>query len=731
MRADAIPRTRLAPLQEVVQRSRVVLVSAPAGYGKSTLVAQWSELDPRVSGWLQLAHGDNDPVALLAHVAAALERTGPVRGDLLEELSRRTPRIADVALPLLAADLGERDPFVLVLDDVHLVTARLSRTILAFLAEQAPSGSQLVLVGRGDRGLRLGRIRARGDLVEVGAALLALDTEETRAVAARGGLTLSEEAAEALRDRTEGWAAAVALATLSLRDRDDAATRAAGLTGNQRQIADYLLEEVMERQPRKLKTFLLGTSILDRMTPPLCDAVLGTDDATDSLEVLARSNAFVVPLDDRGEWYRYHHLFSDLLRVELNRRHPELLTAYLKRAADWCELHGSPDEAFAYAHESGDLAQAGRIAHGHWDELAGRGRIETLRLWLDRCTDEEIESDAQLSIPAAWASVLLGDPVRARRFVAAAERTQLDVASADGATSLRSALANVRTAVAPDGIHGMLRDAEFVYAAEKHDGTRRLLSACRALGTANVLLGRPQEAIDVFGEALALSSHRPELTHVRLYCLSYMAFAATEIGDRRNAQRWAFEALRLVEDARLYEAAQSAIAYAAGALAHQQRGDHTEAARQLENVRRVRSLLHGVPWLEADCALRSGHISLNLGDLAGALEFARVASDALQGYPDAGTLPARLQQFEGRITRGKAYELTPAELRLIGFLPTHLSLQEIADRLYLSRPTVKTQVASIYNKLGVKTRSEAVDLVEQSGLGAVDGRLTIPDPDSD
>ena len=123
------------------------------------------------------------------------------------------------------------------------------------------------------------------------------------------------------------------------------------------------------------------------MTPPLCDAVLGTDDAADSLEALARSNAFVVPLDDRGEWFRYHHLFSDLLRAELKRRHPELLPVYLERAADWCELHGSPEEAFAYAHESGDLAQAGRIALGHWDELTGRGRIETLRLWLDRCTE--------------------------------------------------------------------------------------------------------------------------------------------------------------------------------------------------------------------------------------------------------------------------------------------------------------------------------------------------------
>ena len=322
---------------------------------------------------------------------------------------------------------------------------------------------------------------------------------------------------------------------LSLRDRDDAATRAAELTGTQQQLADYLLEEVIARQPGDLKGFLLGTSILDRMTPPLCDAVLGTHDAADSLEALARSNAFVVPLDDRGGWFRYHHLFSDLLRAELKRRHPELLPVYLERAAAWCELHGSPEEAFAYAHESGDLAQAGRIALGHWDELTGRGRIETLRLWLDRCTDEEIESDAQLSIAAAWASVLLGDPVGARRFVAAAERRPLDVASPDGATSLRSALAIVRTAVAPDGVHGMLRDAEFAYTAEKQEGTRWVLGACRALGTANVLLGRPQEAIDVLGEALALSSQRPELAHVRVFCLGYMAFAATEIG--RSAKR--------------------------------------------------------------------------------------------------------------------------------------------------------------------------------------------------
>ena len=387
----------------------MVLVSAPAGYGKSTLVAQWRDLDPRRSSWVQLGHGDNDPVVLLARIVAALERTGPLNGQLLEELSRRAPRIDEVALPLLAAELGERDPFVLVLDDAHVITAEKSRAILGFLFDEVRPGSQLVLVSRGDPGVPLGRLRASGDLVEIGTELLALDAQETRDVAASGGLELSEEAAEALRERTEGWAAAVVLATLSLRGRDDAAARAAGLSGNQEQIADYLLEEVLKRQPEHLKRFLLGTSILERMTAPLCDAVLGTDDAAISLETLARSNAFVVALDDRREWYRYHHLFSDLLRAELKWRHPELLPVYLGRAADWCELHGTPGEAFAYAQEGGDLAQAGRIALAYRDEFARRGQSESVRLWLERCTEEEIASDPQLAIVATWVYGYLGD----------------------------------------------------------------------------------------------------------------------------------------------------------------------------------------------------------------------------------------------------------------------------------------------------------------------------------
>ena len=726
-----VARPRLSAVQIAAEHSRVVLVSAPAGYGKSTLVAQWSDLDPRTSGWVQLGPGDNDSVVLLAHVVAALERTGPVCDELLEELSGRTPRINEVAIPLLAADLGERDPFVLVLDDVHVITAKKSRAILACLADEVRSGSQLVLVTRGDPGVPLGRLRASGDVAEIGTALLALDPTETRDVAASRGLELSQAAAGALCERTEGWAAAVALATMALRGRYDADVRAAGLSGDQQQIADYLLEEVLERQPDHLKSFLLGTSILDRLTAPLCDAVLGIDDAAGSLEDLARSNAFVISLDDHREWYRYHHLFSDLLRAELKRRYPELLPVYFRRAASWCEQHGSPGLAFAYAHQAGDLRHAGRIALTYRDEYASRGQIESVRLWLDRCTDAQIESDPQLSIAAAWVFGYLGEAARARRFLVAAERAPLDSVSADEAASLRSALANLRSSLAPDGISQMLRDAELGYAYEKKMGTRWVLSARRAMGAAYLLLGRPQEAVAVLRESLALSRDRPELSHTRVFTLGYLVFAAAELGERRDAQRWAVEAGWLAAQQHLHDTIYGAIAYTAGALVHNQRGDQSEAARQLGNVRRLRPLLRVGPWLNADLALRCADVKLDLGDVAGALEDAHVAGDALQGYPDAGTLPARLQRLEARIRRGQGYGLTPAELRLVAFLRTHLSLQDIADRLHLARPTVKTHVASIYGKLGVASRSDAVEIIEQAGLESAEAKVTIPRPEPD
>ena len=640
------------------------------------------------------------------------------------------PRIEEVAIPLLAADLGERDPFVLVLDDVHAITAKKSRAILACLVDQVRSGCQLILVTRDDPGVPFGRLRTSPDLVEIGTALLALDPTETREVAESRGLELSPAAAEALCERTEGWAAAVALATLALRGRQDAAERAAGLSGDQQQIADYLLEEVLERQPDHLKRFLLGTSILDQMTAPLCDAVLGTEDAAGSLEDLARSNAL------RRLARRSPRVVSLPPSVQRSpscgaQAAPPGVAPRVPPTRQQIGASGteSPGEAFAYAHEAGDLAHAGRIALSYRDEFASRGQIESLRLWLDRCTDKEIESDPQLSIAAAWVFGYLGDAARARRFLVAAERASLDSASADEAASFRSALANLRSAMAPDGIPQMLRDAELGYTYEKEMGTRWLLSARRAMGAAYILLGRPQEAIAVLQESLALSETDPNSATRRVFTLGYLVFAATDLGDRRNAQRWAVEASWLAAQQHLHDTIYGAIAYTSGALAHNQRGDQTEAARQLENVGRLRPLLRTGPWLNADLALRCADISLDLGDVASALEHAQVADDALQGYPDAGTLPARLQRLQARSGEDRT---TDSHLASSGSSPSSGRISRSRTSPIVStshNATVKTHVASIYDKLGVTGRSDAVEIIEQAGLESR-SQLTIPIPES-
>jgi LuxR family maltose regulon positive regulatory protein len=244
-----------------------------------------------------------------------------------------------------------------------------------------------------------------------------------------------------------------------------------------------------------------------------------------------------------------------------------------------------------------------------------------------------------------------------------------------------------------------------------------------------VILGRPQEALAPLEEVV--SSQQPGLPALRVISLGYLAFAAWDLGDRKHSHRWATRAAAGLAEEHLEDTAYSAIVSTAVALADLDRGDHTAATRELENVRRLRPLLRAARWLDADLAVRCGEISLDLGDRPGAVEFAQLAEDVLQGYPDAGALPARLERLRERIRLGRDLELTAAELRLFHFLPTYLSLQEIADRLYLSRPTVKTQVASIYRKLGVEGRSEAVEAIDRLGLGSLGDRIPAWDPESD
>ena len=714
-RVGDVVRERLLRQLAAGAESPIVLISASVGYGKSSLAAQWSTRCGRPVAWINVDRGDNDPVVFLNYLARALDRLAPVDPELLDELSSMAPRIDDVVLPALAVGLARSSPFELILNDLHELSEPRSLAALGSLLREIPPRSQVVLVTRVDPELPLARYRVSGDVLEIRAPQLALDSEEIRAVAANSGGRLSEPSLEFLRERTEGWAAGVALGIQALDDHPPGDAVIERVAGQRREIADYLTEVALARETEERRRFLLATSVLRRMTASLCDAVLGVAGSDDVLRELEQSNSFVIALDDHRGWYRYHHLFGGLLRSELDRLHPGLALVYLGRAARWYEQKGGdPEEAFRCAHEGGDLELAGRIALACWDVFASRGQLETIRLWLRECTDDEIASDPQLALAAAWVYVQLGEADKAQRFALAAGRGDLDVPSADGATSLRASLAVLRSAVAPDGIHQMLADAQYVYAVEREPApTRWLVGGCRALGIANILLGRPEEAITALQEGLVLTTGQRKLAYNRIFFLAYLAFAGEETGAWSKVRSWAQEARALIAEHHLEHIALSVPGFTAKAMVLAHDGDFNGAKAELSLARSLEPLILGTRWAAADLSIRWGNISLELGDRQGAAKHADDARAALSGYRDPGTLPARLARLEQRIARAEDLHLTPAELQIAAFLPTHRSLKEIADALTLSRETIKTHVAAIYAKLGVSTRSEAVEQLTQ------------------
>jgi LuxR family transcriptional regulator, maltose regulon positive regulatory protein len=716
-RLPAVERRRLLRLLSAEAGAPIVVVSASAGYGKSILAEQWSVQCGRPAALLTLDCSDNDPIVLLDYLVQSVDRVAPVARAVHAELSSPAPRVVEVALPALARELARLSPVELILDNVQAISEPNSLAVLAFLIEHMPSGSQLMLVSRGDPSLPLASRRVAGELLEVRADRLAFDFDETRALAMRRGAGLSESSLKVIHERTEGWAAGLELA---LRPTSEAAPRDGGAValGTQREVADYLLETVLERESEQHRTFLLATSVLRRMTAPVCDAVLGTSDSANVLRELERSNSFVIPLDDHRGWYRYHQQFGEVLRSELERRHPGLAGVYLARAAEWHERNESdPEEAFRCAHECGDLGMTGRIALASFGGLMAAGEAETFSSCLQECTSVEIASDAQLAIAAAWLYSSLGDGVTAQRYAVAADRGEVDRPSADGASSIRSSLANLRSALAYRGIHQMLTDAEYVYAAERETSARWLAESCRAIGMANVLLDRPDEAIAALREALMVTTSS-DLAAIRVLCLGYLTFAGAETGRWPEARKWAREAKALIGERNLGCELPAPITYTAKATVLVHDGDLYRAAQELAEARSLNHLLGGMRWMTADMELRWGNLSVHLGDRLSAREHAGNARAALRGYHDPGNLQPRLAALEERIERASDLGLTPAELRVLPFLPTHLLVKEIAARLHLSTATVKSHLHGIFNKLDVSTRSEAVDKMEHLGLEA-------------
>ena len=451
----------------------VVVLSAAAGYGKSIFAAQMCQSDSRACAWCSMLESDNDPLALINHIVGALGEIRAVPDWYLEACRHPSTRGEAGLLPGLVDLMVDCAPFMLVLDDLHLVTSARSEALLRDVVRALPAGCRLTIGTRADPEIGLARLRVAQQVAEVRAPALALDRDEISLFLDAAGVAHDSAAVAELERITEGWPAGVALTTLSLDTPALAADTVREFSGSGHDVAEFLFEEVLARQEPSIRTFLIETSVVQRMSSRLCDFMLERSGSGDILRQLERTNLFIVALDEQHEWFRYHHLFRDMLRIELDRTEPDRARALLRRAGVWHERDGASEEAFEYARVAGDFRLAGRVALRHWEEYVHFGRLESLRLWLMKCRDDQIESDTALSIGAGWVFAQLGDGERAERYLAAAERgDDLDEPSPDGATSLRSQMVNLRSVIGTRGVAQMLEDGRYVYASESARGGR-------------------------------------------------------------------------------------------------------------------------------------------------------------------------------------------------------------------------------------------------------------------
>ena len=428
LRPGFVPRPRLVgALVEGLTR-QLIFVCAPAGFGKTAVLADWARHGRWPVAWLSLDAGDNDPARFWRHAVAALDRARPGIaervGPLLGPPASASFEPLVTALVNELADQPGEDDLLLVLDDYHLVSSEPVHTSVAFLLGHLPPGLHLVLASRADPPLPLARLRGRGQLAELRATELRFTSEEAAALLREAaGPGLPDAVAAALAARTEGWAAGLQLAALSLRGQADAAGFVAAFTGSNRYVLDYLADEVLAGQTEQVRTFLLETSVLERLSGELCDAVTGRTGSQALLEQVERAGLFLVPLDEVRGWWRYHHLFADLLRARLQQEQPGQVVQLHRNAAAWYEGHGLPDDAVRHAVSAGEMVWAARLIEQHFDAVYSlRGEGATLQRWLAALPAELVQARPRLLVAQAWMALAGGEAGSAEGLLDAAER---------------------------------------------------------------------------------------------------------------------------------------------------------------------------------------------------------------------------------------------------------------------------------------------------------------------
>jgi len=716
-RPGSVSRARLV---EAARSSKCILVAvtAPAGYGKSTFLAEWAQAEDRRVAWVSLDRFDDDPAMLLVSLASAFRRAGLGGPDLVADVGGLGVSVLGRAAPRVVSALRASPvPFVLMLDDLHELRSAACDDILSMVIAAIPPGSSLVTASRSEQ-LHLPRLRASDEALEFAADDLALDAAGAQQIFGNAQVSLTGEQAAAVAEQTEGWPAGLHLAALIAKESGG---QAQAVSGDDRYVADYLYCETMVRQPADTQRFLRRTAVLDQLCIPLCDAVLGSSGAAAQLRHLEAASLFVIPLDGRREWYRYHALFREFLLGELRRTEPGIIVDLHRQAADWYEASGSPALALEHLLRTADWDRSARLTTALALPTYEAGQMSTFQRWMRVIGDSNIERYPPLAVLRCWEAAVTGDAERVEHWEAFVDHASFDGAPADGSASFESARAILRAGLCASGPEPMEADAALAVDHEPAWSPWRA-EALWVLGEARLLAGQLDEARVVLAEAAAAAATTGNSDTVVL-CESELALLAMDRGQWHEAASRLERAQAVIDEHRMQDYVFCLLAFAAGARLAVHHGDLTEAHRQLAQAMRSRpSATYLLPYHAVRLRLQLAKVCLAIAEVVAARQLLREIDDILSHRPALGTLTGEVEELrralassDGAGATGRS-PLTPAELRLLPYLQTHLTAAGIAERLFVSSHTVKAEVKSIYRKLGVSSRDEAVRTATAIGL---------------
>ncbi len=708
--ASVVPRAAVMELLSGASDARLVTVTAPGGYGKTTTMALWDEVDVRPFAWVRLDHLDNDPAHFLLHVATAVAAVSRLDDTVLDYLGGPGREPLAQLLPALASALEVAGPLVVVLDDAHHVDDPQALAAVRALIDTAPPSTLLAVVGRGPLPVELGRRRLVDGVVEVDAGTLRMTDDEAASAIASVGLACDAATTSRISRHCEGWAAGIVLTSMALRDGVSVDVMA----GRNGLVGQYLVEELLGRLDEVKADFVVESSVLDRFSAAQLDAVLDRTDSAILLdELTASDNGFLVSLDHHRRWYRYHRLVADVLRDRLRSRAPDRYRLLASRASELVERDGDIDSALLHAVAAENRARAAALVGRDAVRLGFDGRAGVLARRLAMLDPATFAEYPDAALARAWLGVTIGDGELIRRSLLCAHAADRGMPLSDGTPSVKVAAALVGSLLGLGGVGDVIRQAEVVRAAGDELVNPWWGAATVMMGAAESMLGHAVRARMLLESALPCLENVPGFQAAALAHLALLDFAA---GDDDTAIARSEAARMLVDKYDLCDVVPMVVVYATSAVMSARVGD--EAAARA-SVALTEKLLDRLGQLAARTALLGhGLLAWTASVLQDTVMLSRHLGAAEQAglrEPDAVALLQWVDRVRA-IAFGRHRPLTTAELRLLPYLSTHLTLQQIADTLVVGRETAKSQATAIYRKLGVSSRADAVAESKRLGL---------------